>query len=98
MRWNVITSRDGQIATETRLSSKRASQTPSSFPPRSLGRRRGRASSGRELIPLTSYRLDELVAELRPQPTDAHADDVGTRLEFITPYRRQELSLRDRLA
>src|SRR4051794_12613229 len=93
MTWNGIVSRLGHSAIAATLASRRASQARSSF----AGPRRGRLSGG-ELISLTPDRLDELIAELGPQPPDAHAHDVGRRLVFIPPRRRQELPLGNRPA
>src|ERR1035438_5081478 len=64
-------------------------------PDRRLARLR---SVVRELVALTAYRLDQAEAELRAQPPHAHVDDVGAWVEVVSPYRRQQLSFRDRLA
>src|SRR6516162_2759653 len=99
MRWNGTVSHDGQMAIAARFTSRRATQAISSSPRRSWRRPcRGPRSPDRELIPLTSYRLDELVAELRPQPPHAHADDVRAGLELISPHRCEELNPGNRLA
>src|SRR6516165_2372214 len=55
-------------------------------------------SLGGELISGTTHRLDQLEAELRPEPPDADVDDVGTGVEIVAPDRRQQLILAHRLA
>src|SRR6516225_3091833 len=55
-------------------------------------------SLGGKLISGTAHRLDQVEAELRPEPPDADIDDVGTGVEIVAPDRRQQLVLADRLA
>src|SRR6202012_4419922 len=49
-------------------------------------------SAHAELVPLPPDRLDELVAQLCPQPADTDADDIGVRVAFISPDRGQQLA------
>src|SRR6516164_8637967 len=55
-------------------------------------------SLGGELISGTTHRLDQLEAELRPEPADADVHDVGAGVEIVAPDGRQQLILAHRLA
>src|SRR5215469_6516368 len=55
-------------------------------------------SLGGKLISGTTHRLDQLEAELRPEPPDADVDDVRTGVEIVAPDGRQQLVLAHRLA
>src|SRR6266567_161927 len=53
--------------------------------------------SGREAVTLTAHRLNQGEPELRPEPPDAHVDDVGAGIELDAPDRRQQLALGHRV-
>ena len=55
-------------------------------------------SADRKPVPLAADGPDRVIADLRPQPARAHAGDVGTRVEVVTPHRLQQLALCQRLA
>src|SRR5438876_7419520 len=85
MRWKGTVSQDGQAAIATRFSRTRATQAASSpvRPPVSSRVSQARpvrwTSAGRKPVPLAADGPDRLIADLRPQPAHAHADDVGAR-------------------
>src|SRR5580658_8397341 len=55
-------------------------------------------SGARKLVAFTAHRLDQVEAELGPQPPHAHVDDVRAGVEVISPHGRQQLPLRHGLA
>jgi hypothetical protein len=50
-------------------------------------------SADRKPVPLAADDPDRVIADLRPQPAHAYADDVGTRVEVVAPHRLQQLAL-----
>ena len=99
MRWKGTVSQDGQTAIATRFSRTRATQATSSpVRPRvssrvSQARSARWTSADRKPVPLAADGPDRVIADLRPQPADAHADDVGARVEVVAPHRLQQLAL-----
>src|SRR5580700_2865905 len=59
---------------------------------------RGSGASRCELITLTAHRLDQLEAQLGPEPPDTYVHHVGAGVEVVAPDRRQQLALAHRLA
>src|SRR5215470_17831458 len=59
--------------------------------------RPGRCLGG-EPISLTAHRLDQVEAELGPQPPNADVHHVRARVEVVAPDRGQQLALAHRLA
>src|SRR5580693_3072957 len=58
----------------------------------------GRAASGSESISCTAHRLDQVEAELGPEPAHADVDHVRARVEVQAPYRGQQRVLSHGLA
>src|SRR5580704_12758485 len=46
-----------------------------------------------ELVTFTTYRLDQVEAELGPQASYAHVDHVGARVEVVSPHAGQQPAL-----
>src|SRR5215467_10472399 len=59
---------------------------------------RGSGSSRCELITLTTNRLDQLEAQLGPEPPDTDVHHVGAGVEVVAPDRREQLALAHRVA
>ena len=55
-------------------------------------------ASRRELVSLTTHRLDQAEAELGAEPPDADVHDVGAGIEVVPPHGREQLPLGHRLA
>src|SRR5580704_18816746 len=106
MRWNGTVSQHGNMNMRSRLTRAKIHH-PTSIARGGYGqpKRGGRggpgslsaASARHELIALTPHGLDQLEAELGAKPSDAHVDDVGSRVEVVAPDGGEQLSLGDRV-
>src|SRR6202042_3845575 len=79
-------------------SAQSSAQVKSSTSGRQSRMRCRQAWLGGELVSGTAHRLDQVEAELRPEPPDADIDDIGTGVEVVTPDGREQLVLAHRLA
>src|SRR5215470_9884706 len=105
MKWNGTVSQSRKITIAARLTREKATQATSTQATRpwwKRGRYSGQRSPGGrsrcELITLTTHRLDQLEAQLGPEPPDTDVHHVGAGVEVITPDRREQLALAHRLA
>src|SRR6476646_5136225 len=87
MKWNGIVSQLGQTSIAARFAAANANQQASTHLRRS------------QPIAAMPHRLDRsLRAELPAQPPHAHVDDVGARIEVVSPDVRQQALAADDLA
>src|ERR1700729_3882918 len=84
-------------ATATAMARMTAPASQSSRGERRVGQAvRPIGSLGDKLVARTAHRLDQFVAELRPEPPHADVDHVGARL-LVAPDRREQPILGHRL-
>ena len=96
MKWNGTVSHSGTSAIAARFASENSD--PRDVDPAIPVGPLERVQSASMRYPTPRSVTIAVGAELRPQPTDVHVDDVRSRIEVVAPHRRQQPLLRDRAA
>src|SRR5437870_5000747 len=95
MKWKGTVSHSASSSIAARFANANRNHAASIRVKRCLGHSR---SDAIDAIPLPADGLDEVGAELGPEPAHVDVDDVRARVEVIAPHRGQQPLLRHRLA